>query len=286
MAEATQTTTPPPATLPVPAAVTSPPKPVEPAKPEVASPKEDDRIAQLIAKESALVKQQQELKAQREAFAKTQNELAELKALLSDAKRNPESVAKKLWGDQYYEQFTEMRLSGSKVTPDLIAQSVDEKLEAYKKEQAAAREAELAQERERLAAEQQRVVTAWREDIREYVKSHGEEYELINLHGWHDQVVRTIEDHFAKTQRIMSTNEAASLVEKQIEEAIQKSLGTKKFTQRPAEPDKRIESAQPRTLTNALTASTAPTPEQPLSEEERILRAIAKGREVASRRGA
>jgi hypothetical protein len=273
----------PPGGVPVPAPEAAkptvvPPVPAEPAKP--APPAEDPRVAQLVQKEQALVKQQQALKAERDRLAKDIADANETRNLLQQAKRDPETVAKKLWGDSFYETFTEMRLNGQKVTPDLIAASVDERLASYEKKQQEDREKQLVEQQKQVTEEQSRIVTQWREDNRAFVTAHGEEYELINLHGWQDVVNNTIEDHFRKTQKIMSTKEAADYVEQYLADAVQKSLATKKFNGKPpAPPEKPTVSAQPRTLTNAHGVVTAPPANPPVREtdEERIARAVAAG---------
>lgn len=79
----------------------------------------------------------------------------------------------------------------------------------------------------------------------------------------------------------MSPKEAADQVESYLESAVQKSIETKKWKQRanqaPSKDVKTSPGQQPSsTLTNDLTASTASVTNTPLTERERIKRAIAK----------
>lgn len=271
------TTTPPP-----PAAVVPPP-----ARP--AAPAEDPRFAALAAKESAIVKAQREIAAQRDSFAKERQEYEAWKQQRTQATRNPEVLAKEVWGDNWYDKLTEFRLNGQQVTPDIIAQTVSEQLSAFEKRQADARAAQEATQREQAQAQAQQAYDNFKQETHAFVAGRGEEYELINLHGAHNLVTRAIEQHFEATQKIMTAKEAADLVEAHLAEQVQKSLATKRFTAKaqpqPNGESQREGSAQPRTLTNALTGST-PAPNEGVSmysDAERIRRAIAAG-EAARRK--
>lgn len=282
---------------PPPAPVAEPPKPAAPSQ-------HDAAFAALAAKERDLVRKQQAFTAERDAFLKEREGLLTLKQREEQrrqtALRNPEPVARELWGDDWYEKLTEYRLNGTKLTPELVAQSVEERLNAWDQRQKSEREAQAAQERERLQQEQQQIIDDFRTQATDFVKGKADEYELINLHNWHPEVYRTIEQHYARTAKegtpkILSFKEAADLVEADLRERVEKSLASKAFKDRvvakaPPQPQgepKRETSAQPRTLSNdAFTATTSPPhPEGAslLSEEERFKRAIAAG-EAARRK--
>lgn len=272
-----------------PQAPTTTPPPVPPPAPKPAAPAEDPRFAALVSKESALVKQQRELAAQRDSFAKERQEYEAWKQQRTQATRNPEVLAKEVWGDNWYDKLTEFRLNGQQVTPDVIAQTVSEQLSAFEKRQTDARAAQEAVQREQAQAAAQQAYDNFKTETHDFVAGRGEEYELINLHGAHNLVTRAIEQHFEATQKIMTAKEAADLVEAHLAEQVQKSLATKRFTAKapplPNGEPKREGSAQPRTLTNALTSST-PAPDEGVSQysdSERIRRAIAAG-EAARRK--
>lgn len=283
---------------PPPAPAAEPPKPAAPSQ-------HDAAFAALAAKERDLVKRQQAFTAERDAFLKEREGLLTLKQREEQrrqtALRNPEPVAKELWGDDWYEKLTEYRLNGAKITPELVAASVEEKLNAWDARQKSEREAQAAQERERLQQEQDQVINDFRTQATDFVKGKADEYELINLHNWHPEVYRTIEDHYTKsvklgTPKILSFKEAADLVEADLRERVEKSLGAKAFKDKyiaakaPPQPQgehKPGTSAQPRTLSNdafpASSIASHPEGASSISEEERFKRAIAAG-EAARRK--
>lgn len=265
----------PAAAVPVPA-----PVPVPEAKP-------DPRLADLLAKEKAYVTEKQKFAAERDAWTKERAELESLRGWRSGLVRNPDAL-KDVYGDGWYETLTDYRLNGAKVTPDLVAASVDAKLAEFEKRQKTERETAAEAARAQAAAEQKAVLDNFRADTAAFVKSKGEEYELINLHEAHNLVTQLIEDHFEKTQKILTAAEAAGIVEAHLAEQVRKSLETRKFKTPAATPGaapkKQEQVAQPRTLTNAHTGITAPPPstpgDRPLTEDERIARAVAVGEAV------
>lgn len=283
--------------VPPPAPAAEPPKP--------APSQHDAAFAALAAKERDLVRRQQAFTTERDAFLKEREGLLTLKQREEQrrqtALRNPEPVAKELWGDDWYEKLTEYRLNGAKITPDLVAASVEERLNAWDQRHKDEQEKQAAQEKERLQQEQQQTIDDFRTQATDFVKGKAEEYELINLHNWHPEVYRTIEQHYSRTAKegtpkILSFKEAADLVEADLRERVEKSLGAKAFKDKyiaakaPPQPQgepKRETSAQPRTLSNdafpASSIATHPEGASYLSEEERFKRAIAAG-EAARRK--
>lgn len=293
----TITRTPPPGTPPPPAAPPVAPvaKPVAaapvpappPAKPVVT----DDAFAALAAKEKAFAASAQKLSTDKAAFAAQQAEYTSWKAARESRLRDPDAFLRQDFGEGWYDKLTEYKLNGGKVTPELVSAQVDERFAALTKQQDDERAKALDAEKARTAAEQQQAWQKFQEDTKGFVESKPDDYELINLHGAHASVVAVIEKTYADTGRVLDAKEAADQVEKYLEEQIQKSLETKKWKSKaqlpPAAPgaEKRPESAQPRTLTNAHAAiTTPPPPSGPLTEAERMARAIAAGEAVRKAR--
>ena len=123
------------------------------------------------------------------------------------------------------------------------------------------------------------------------VKAKGDAYELTILHGYEHLVPARIEAHWNKTGEMLSTDEVAAALEKELEQATEKSLASKKWKARtavpppveppaPAKPGEKAAPGReaPKTLTNALsgTQTTAPTAGKKLSREERVAQTIAK----------
>lgn len=279
----------------VPAAVVATP-PAAPAAPVVDA--KADAFAALAAKEKDYVSKTQKLATEREAFKAEQARLAIETAdyqrwKLAKAQRlvNPEAYLKEDFGEGWYDKLTEYRLNGGKTTPEFVAASVDERLAAFEKKQADER---AATEKAATEAAQKAHQEAWQkfqDDTAAFVKGQPDAYELINAYGLQGRVVAVIQETYEKTLaetgtgRILNAKEAADLVEADL---LDRSTKAKKLTKAPPPPNgepKPPTSAQPRTLTSALTAiTTPPAPEGPLTEDERMQRAIAKGEAVRKAR--
>lgn len=251
----------------------------------------DDAFAALAAKEKAHATAAQKLAADRAAFQKERDEHSAWKTAHESRLRDPEAFLKQDFGEGWYDKLTEYKLNGGKVTPELVSAQVDERFAALTKQQEDERAKVVEDEKTRAATEHQQAWQKFQDDTKTFVDSKPDEYELINLHGAHASVVAVIEKTYADTGRVLEAKEAADQVEKYLEEQIQKSLETKKWKSKaklpPAVPgaEKRPESAQPRTLTNAHGAvSTPPPPSGPSTEAERMARAIAAGEAVRKAR--
>lgn len=202
----------------------------------------------------------------------------EFRKLKERAKQNPDALLKSVYGEKWYDVLTEYRLNGGNV-PELVTAAVDEKLEAFQKQQAEER-AKLETERkaqvEREAAQLRAEFAA---DVAGFIKSKAEDYELISLYQSEGLVAQYIEAEYEKTGRMIPTKEAADLVEQHLLSQAAKALNTKKLkakaTPQPEGADKRNESQQRRTLSNDMTASTAATTPPARTDEERRKRALA-----------
>lgn len=243
----------------------------------------DDRqvkkaYALLAKKERGLALKAHDLAQKAEAMRERQAEFEAWNKAKDNAKRDPVTHLKALYGDDWYDKLTEFKLSGGKVTPELVAASVDERLEAFEKKQEAQRLKDAEAAKAQVAAEEAKVLSQWRADVTGYVKQNAEAYELINHFEVHDRVTAKIESEFAKTQKLLTPKEAADLVEKDLEERGSKS---KKLGKAPATPapavttaEKRTDPLQRRTLSNDMTASTPATRPPPVDDKERRKRAL------------
>jgi uncharacterized membrane-anchored protein YhcB (DUF1043 family) len=278
------------------------PKAAEPATPpptKAEPPKEAPGVAfaRLAKAERARVEKEQAFKREMESErAKLASERAEIQKALDEAKAIREAEAKaksdpvgyleKLYGADWYEKFTEMKLAGGKTHPDLAVRAVKEEVEGQiaalrrEQEEARKREAEERQkaadaEKTRIEAERAEVLQRFRAETAEFVKAHAEDYELTNLYEQHDLVAEVIEAHFAETKRVLSQKEAADLVEKHLEEQVEKAAKAKKLASKFAPPPKAEEPPKPApTLSNG--AAAAPSfLGSPKTEEERLARAMA-----------
>jgi hypothetical protein len=243
-------------------------KPVKQAPKPIGS----DRFAALAKKERAIQKQLAEIKA-KEAQVK------QFETLKASATTNPLEALKAL--GLSYEQITQFLLNGSKPTPELEVAQVKSEVERLRQEQI------VRDTQTKLAAQQaaereyQQTLEDFNSEVRGYVQSNKDTYELTNMYQGEEIVLSTIEQHFANTKRIMSIKEAADLVEAYFEEQIQAAQKTKKFqakqTPKVSEGQTKRESVAKQstpTLSNGLTSS-APSLLPAKTEQARMQRAIA-----------
>lgn len=91
----------------------------------------------------------------------------------------------------------------------------------------------------------------------------------------------TVEEYFAKTNKVLSIPEACDLVEAYLEKQVEKSLATKKLSSKVSRPQEEPNatpqpSAQQRkTLTNTNYTSSTPSLVSPRVESDRMSRALA-----------
>lgn len=264
-------------------AVDGKPADVVPAAPAaVAAP--DEKLSRgwdaLAQKERSLSLQSKKLSEERAALEATRAEAAKLAQL----KSNPGRVLQEQFGEDWYEKLSRVKLGGGQVTPELVAQSMDEKLESFRREQAAkdAKAAEAAHQRE---------LQRFRAEAEGFAKSKSDDYELINLHGSHAEVHKLIEQHYRETTKfddegrvlqegeLLSLKQAADKVEARLEEMVKKSQSAKKFqaktSQPPAVPERKDTQHRRATLSNDMTATTPSAPPPAKTDEERRERAFA-----------
>ncbi len=229
----------------------------------------------IAKKERGLALKAQDLSQKAEAFKAEKAEFEEWKSLRANMKRDPVPFFKKEFGDDWYDKMTELRLSGGKVTPELLGEAMDAKIAALEKKHEEAKKKELDDQKTQVEREAQQSFNAWRDEVHSFVTEKADEYELINHFEAHDRVTAKIQSEYAKTQKLLSPKEAADFIEKDLEERGSKS---KKFGKAPAAPvpaDKRNDPQQRRTLSNDMTGSTAAAKPPPTSDAERRQRALA-----------
>jgi hypothetical protein len=269
-----------------------PTAPVEPPKPA-----DSTRLAQFAAKESEIQKKTAALKAERAELDKRAADLKAFDEFRGVAAKDP---AKALaWIESHgltYDLMTQAAIA--RMQGDTGVRKED--LEKLKADIAADLEKKQAGEKE--AAEKARAeaqaatIKAWRAEVEGFVAENAATYELTALHGASNLVADVIEEHFQRTSaggkqgKILSNKEACELVEKHLEEQVEKSLATTKFRakvppkieSKPAAP---APAAPPTSLTNDLGASTGGDSTEGLSDAELSRRAIAVYQERTRQRG-
>lgn len=215
-----------------------------------------------LARERTLRAEQQKLAAERAAMAKEREELAAWKAERAKAAQDAADPL---------EQLKQTR------------ESVEQLGKRLDEERAAAK-----------ASADSAALNAWRKEQIDAVKAAGDKYELTLLHGYASAVPARIEQHYSTTGEMLTVDQAAELVEKELEAATERSLSSKKWKSRtaPAVPAPAEQGAQdaaksapaPKTLTNALGTSGAGAAPAVLTDEQRLAKAIANAEAFAAAR--
>lgn len=257
--------------------VTPAPAAAEPAKPKERSA---DRFASLARKEAEVYRKAQAIRQQQAELARQAEEIKNFQALKSKAVLNPLDALKEL--GLTYEQVTEYVLNDNKPTPSAEVLTLKQELEEFKRQNAERESRQEQQRREMAEREQRQIITAFRDEVNEYVSQHAETYELTSLYNGAYLVSDVIEQNFKDTGKLLSIPEAAKMVEEYYEDLGRKTLATKKFAATkqdatPAQVETKTPAAKmPPTLSNDLSASVTAASQRPRSDAERIAAALAR----------
>jgi hypothetical protein len=192
-----------------------------------------------------------------------------------------------------YDEISRTVLQDGQLPPDVQVKRVEEKFESYKAEQEKAKEEAKLQEQKRAEEQEQQVITSFKSDITTYLKDNSARYELIKFEEQEDLVFNVIDEHYKRTLdpesgvgKVMSIKEAADKVELWLEQKYERSRSVNKIKglwgmlpkaiqEQAQKPTSAMQTQKPRTLTNNISATPAPIKRVPVSDEERIQRAIA-----------
>lgn len=259
--------------------------PVEGAAPEVVKTPEvessSSRLNAIAKRDKAALMRMRAAQAKEVELVQREKRAQELEAKYSKKPANP--IEALMAAGFSYKDATDFVLNGERISPELEVKKVRADLDEYKKSvqdqqrEADERALQTAREQESQAVEN------FKEQINEFVDTNAGDYELITLHDAQDLVFQTINEHFERTKaqgkpKIMSTKEAADLVEQHLFEKIEESVNkAKRFKSKfAAVPEEKKEGIpkQSQTLSNSMTSSAASTlPAR--TEQDRIKRALA-----------
>lgn len=235
---------------------------------EAAKPEQDlkfaSKFAALSKKERDLLKKSQEIKAK-------ESQLQEWERLKGNAKTDVDATLKALGLD--YDTVTEFYLNGGAPKKESDVEVIKKKLtEIEQRDEQRKKEAEQAKLQEQLANFQNEQVG--------FVKKHAEKYELINVFDAHDLVFQVTQEYYESKGTVPTHEEAANLVEKYLEQTLEKLPQVKKaqrYFAPKTEPEKQNQDKpvqKTQTLTNNLAQNVpAPDGKRPLTREESIERA-------------
>jgi len=196
-----------------------------------------------------------------------------------------------------YQDLTQVALNDGSVPPEVQVRKVEEKLDTFLKSQEAA-EKERAESAQRLAKQQEeKVISDFKGEINNHIESNQKDYEFIKFEGLQDIVYEIIDEHYNRTLNpdtgvgeIMNIKDAADKLEKQLEKKYEDAKKLQKFQAQPQQLAQKLAQnvAKPqvfkerpqavRTLTNQLSATPAAPRTRPLTDQERVAKAVAYAR--------
>lgn len=271
--------------VPVPSPeVAAPPEGTVP--PAAAAPKPEENVARQFAalskKEKAIFREKEALKAERAAFEAERTQARELQEKYGKRPASPKEALERY--GYSYKDATDFTLNDEQPTAEQIARDAVRSVEEMRAEQTR-RDQQAAEDAQKAAAQQaEDTVTEFKGEIHDFLTEKADDYELINFHEAQDVVYHTVREHYERTGKLLSIPEAANLVERHLEDRMQKLQSTKKFAKtRQSEPPtpesgfsrQADQQAPRRTLDNTVTSSTPTLMKSPQLEDDRMKRALA-----------
>lgn len=217
----------------------------------------DRKLSKLAEKEASI-------RAMKEEAESLKSKFGPLQELMSNPKANALKALEHLG-------LTFEDIADAVLNADQPEDPVKARLDALEKERAAEKAA-------LQAAEDEKVLTQFKNDIAEKSKS----FELLNLTNSQDQVFELIEALFQKTGQVTSIEDACKMIEDELESSLSvfaKSSKISKFLpnatseKTESQPEKRqVHSSK--TLLSQHQSQVSPTSEQGLTREQRRQRAV------------
>jgi hypothetical protein len=190
-----------------------------------------EKFNQVAAREKDLRDSEDKIKAERETHGATTAELEETRKILATFKDDPLAGLKAL-GIEFKEVAERVINDGAPTAEHRVAK-LEKQWTDQRQADADAREAsETAQKaaNEKFQAEEQeRAVIQTEKDIAGVIEAGGDKYELIKAQGAESLVFDVAAQVYKETKKILTWEEAADQVEKNISDEVEKYLATSKF---------------------------------------------------------
>jgi hypothetical protein len=259
---------------------------VETPAPQAAPPDVSTKLEMLLKREQAAMERER-LAEQRERDVEAKlSKFADFDSVKASPKKALEMLGLS------YDELTQSMLQDGAIPPEAQIRKLDEKFEQFKTEQVKAEEQRLLDEKKNAEANEQKIISDFKGQITQYIKDNAQRYELTQFEEQQDLVFAVIDEQYTRTLdpatgigKIMSIQEAADKVELFLEQKETKRKELNKIKTiwgvLPHQAQRNVQSQAPRpkTLTNSLTATqAAPVKRAPISDEERVQRAIAYAR--------
>lgn len=242
------------------------------------------RFAQLAKREKGVrrsqedyKKLQQEVEELRSKQGNPNDAARELEELRKIAAENPRELLSRL--DLDYQRLSEDILSGNKKPDDYKRDSSIDKL-LNRIDQL---ESKLSsREEQEVVSKQETAYNNFIDEIRNFVETNNEDFELIHSRDAHGLVAEVMQEHYNSSGQVLEYKQAARLVEDHLEEEARSYFGSKKIakkyrdsfgneakTEAPRQPDSR-----PKTLSNSVAAVGMTTDgeahSKPMSRDEHL----------------
>lgn len=268
-------------------AVTQEKTPVVEQKTEEAprAPQQNLKSFDVIArKEKAILRERQELSAQKQALEMQIKQLQDWKAeqaKLGERKQSYRTNPNLMLEDHgfTYNDLAEWQLNDKTPTPQMLIKQLEEKLAGFENKQQQQRSADEEARKQAQAEHEKNVVQDFREQIGTFVGSKPDVYEYIKVNEAENLVFDTCEEYYNKTGTLLPIKKACDMVEEHLATIVEtKLLSTKKLQSKlgTRSPTKSEEVQSQRTLSNNLTTTSSPyTGLSPRTEQERLDRAMA-----------
>ena len=272
--------------------------PIAQAESTEALPQVDDKIspklAMLLKREKMAVEREQKAKGYESEWESKRKELEAREAKIREfesLKQTQPLKALELLGLSY-EDLTSIKLADGSMPPEIHIKRLEEKLEQEIRTRETLR---LQQEDDKIRAQKAKedeITQGFKTEITDFLSQNSEKYELIQFEGAQELVYEVINEHYERTidaqtgiGEILKFPEAADKVEKHLERKYNKVGGLKKISallaaqQGNKEQQKpQYNGQQPKTLTNQMASTPSKPRRSPLTDEERIQKAIAYAR--------
>jgi hypothetical protein len=262
----------------------------------------DERVSSRL--ESLIRREQQALARESAAKEKEKGLAAKLARIeeFESAKGGNSKKALELLGLSY-DQLTESYLKEGEIPPSKMIQELQGQIEELKSQLSQDKD-QAEQMRKREAEEQeQRALSGFKSQISQFLSDNKQRYELISFDGQESLIFDVIDEHYKRTMdpetgvgKVMKISEAADKVEHWLEQkyakantvsklqTLWKSVPIKTLDNQAEKQTQQTKQAAPKTLTNQLSASPQKRT-QPVTDEERVRRAIAYAESLRPRVG-
>lgn len=223
-------------------------------------------------------------------FKELEEREAKVKAFESAKGKNSKEALELLGLD--YNQLTQSLLKDGEIPPEVEIGKLRDELGRFKQEREQDKEAQAVEAKRQSELQEQKAITDFKSEINTYLKDNNSRYELIAFENAESLVFDVIDEHYTRTidpetgvGKVMSMSEASDKVEEHLEkkynesrklnkvkalwESLPKTIQSQVLKQeaRPASP--------PKTLTNQLSATASVPRRSPVTDEERVQKAMA-----------